>query len=224
MADTVVEVVSKQDFAAAQKEIADLRAKNESLQESKVKEQVSALEKTVASKNDELKNSSVELENVKASKKEVEKQLDVAKAALEDANKKLAEAQKSLDENKKVVVRANRISILVDKGVDKVEAEKLVDSYASADDNLFTIFADAQGKLVEAAKAAFDFEAEKKKKEGKKDEKKKAEADEKKLDETDKGSSTEAALSVETEADTDSVIAGLSDFLSQALDTVNKKK
>lgn len=221
MADTIVDVVSKSDFLAAQKEISELRAANAALQEGKVKEQVTALEKTIASKDEEIKNVNIELDNVKASKKDVEDKLTASKAEVETITKKLVEAQAFVDETKKAVAKATRLSTLVEKGVDKVEAEKLVDSYASASDELFAVLVETQAKLVEAQKASAAFDLEKKKKEDKEKEKKKAEADEKKLGET---SSTEAALSVETEPETDSVIAGLADFLSQEVGkSVNKR-
>lgn len=221
MADTIVDVVSKSDFLAAQKEISELRAANAALQEGKVKEQVTALEKTIASKDEEIKNVKLELDNVKASKKDVEDKLTASKAEVETITKKLVEAQTFVDETKKTVAKAARLSTLVEKGVDKVEAEKLVDSYVSASDDLFAILVEAQAKRVEAEKASAAFDLEKKKKEDKEKEKKKAEADEKKLGET---SSTDAALSVETEPETDSVIAGLADFLSQEVGkSVNKR-
>lgn len=221
MADTIVDVVSKSDFLAAQKEISELRAANAALQEGKVKEQVTALEKTIASKDEEIKNVKIELDNVKASKKDVEDKLTASKAEVEAITKKLVEAQTFVDETKKSVARATRLSTLVEKGVDKVEAEKLVDSYTSASDELFAVLVETQAKLVEAQKASAAFDLEKKKKEDKEKEKKKAEADEKKLGET---SSTDAALSVETEPETDSVIAGLADFLSQEVGkSVNKR-
>lgn len=221
MADTIVDVVSKSDFLAAQKEISELRAANAALQEGKVKEQVTALEKTIASKDEEIKNVKIELDNVKASKKDVEDKLTASKAEVEAITKKLVEAQTFVDETKKSVARATRLSTLVEKGVDKVEAEKLVDSYTSASDELFAVLVETQAKLVEAQKASAAFDLEKKKKDDKEKEKKKAEADEKKLGET---SSTDAALSVETEPETDSVIAGLADFLSQEVGkSVNKR-
>lgn len=221
MADTIVDVVSKSDFLAAQKEISELRAANAALQEGKVKEQVTALEKTIASKDEEIKNTKLELDNVKASKKEVEDKLTASKAEVETITKKLVEAQAFVDETKKTIAKATRLSTLVEKGVDKVEAEKLVDSYVSASDELFAVLVETQAKLVEAQKASAAFDLEKKKKDDKEKEKKKAEADEKKLGET---SSTDAALSVETEPETDSVIAGLADFLSQEVGkSVNKR-
>jgi len=227
MADTatVVEVISKADFAAAQKEIADLRTRLEAAKEDKVKEQVTVLEKSLASKDEEIKNGKTEIENVRASKKELEKELEKAKADLEASTKKYSEVQAQLDENKKTVVRANRISVLVEKGVEKVEAEKIVDSAVAASDELFAVIVDTHAKLVEAGKAAAAWDFEKKKKDEekkKKDGKDSAKADEQKLDTAT--TETEAPLATDAAADeVDSVVAGLADFLSQSLDAKKKK-
>lgn len=220
----VIDVVSKADFAEAQKVIAELRGRLESLSEAQVKERIAVAEKAVASKDEEIKAVKVEIDNVKASKKDVEGELTTVKASLVDTNKKLESALAQIEEGKKVTVRANRISTLVDIGVEKVEAEKLVDASASADDNLFKVIVDTQTKLVEAAKAVetakAEFPPKKKEDDKKKKEKEAAKADEQKLENAE--ASKDAALAAEETDETDSTMAGLSNFLSQALAAKNK--
>lgn len=220
----VIDVVSKADFAEAQKVIAELRGRLESLSEAQVKERIAVAEKAVASKDEEIKAVKVEIDNVKASKKDVEGELTTVKASLVDTNKKLETALAQIEEGKKVTVRANRISTLVDIGVEKVEAEKLVDASASADDNLFKVIVDTQTKLVEAAKAVetakAEFPPKKKEDDKKKKEKEAAKADEQKLENAE--ASKDAALAAEETDETDSTMAGLSNFLSQALAAKNK--
>lgn len=220
----VIDVVSKADFAEAQKVIAELRGRLESLSEAQVKERIAVAEKAVASKDEEIKAVKVEIDNVKASKKDVEGELTTVKASLVETNKKLESALAQIEEGKKVTVRANRISTLVDIGVEKVEAEKLVDASASADDNLFKVIVDTQTKLVEAAKAVetakAEFPPKKKEDDKKKKEKEAAKADEQKLENAE--ASKDAALAAEETDETDSTMAGLSNFLSQALAAKNK--
>src|SRR5688572_19332449 len=133
MPDTVIEnVVSKADFNAAQKEIAELRERLEAAKEDKVKEQVTALEKTVSGRDEEIKNLKTEIENLKTSKAEAVKSVEAAKAEVEETKKKLVEAEKKVEENRLSIVKANRVSALVDKGVDKAEAEKIVDAFVSS--------------------------------------------------------------------------------------------
>lgn len=216
----VVDVVSKADFVEAQKVIAELRGRLEAASEAQVKERIAAAEKAVAAKDEEIKTVKVEIDNVKASKKDVETELATVKASLEDSNKKLQAALAEIETGKKVAVKANRISTLVDIGVDKVEAEKLVDASADATDDLFKIVVDTQAKLIEAQKAAAAFKPEDKKDDKKKKEKEAAKADEQNLDNAQ--ASKEAALAAETSDEVDSTMAGLSEFISHALAAKNK--
>lgn len=224
MADTVIDVVSKSDFAAAQNEIADLRKRLEAAKEDQVKEQTTALEKTIATRDEEIKTLKTEIDNTKASKKDLEKSLETVKADAEAVKTKLVEAEAKLAENQKSVVKANRISALVDKGVDKAEAEKIVDAAVAANDELFTVILDTHAKLVEVQKAsaaaACDPEMDGKGK-MKKKEKQAAKADEQKLEEVEVEGVAPLSAEASTDTETDSVVAGLADFLSQEL--VSKK-
>lgn len=216
----IVDVVSKADFQEAQKVIAELRGRLESMSEAQVKERIAAAEKAVATKDEEVKAAKLETENVKASKKDVETKLATVEAGLEDANKKLQAALAEIETGKKVAVKANRISTLVDIGVDKTEAEKLVEASADATDDLFKIVVDTQAKLIEAQKAATAAFPPEKKDDKKKKEKEAAKADEQKLENAE--ASKDAALAAETTDEVDSTMAGLADFLSHALAAKNK--
>lgn len=222
MSATAPDMVSKADFALAQQEIADLRKRLEAAKETEVKEKIASVEKTVAARDEEIKSLKTELDNAKASKKEVEGSLTSAKAELDETKKKLAEAESKLEANRLEVTKANRISMLVDKGVDKAEAEKLVAAAAALSDDMFAMIVTTQAQLVEANKklAALDKKPEEKKPDGKADAKKA----EDKLDgaQADK----DANLGVDTQPDTEleETVAGLSDFLSQELETKRTNK
>lgn len=230
MADTVVhDVVSKSDYAAAQKEIGELRQRLEATKEDRVKEQIKILNDVVATRDEEIKTLKTELDNAKASKKDADKALDTVKAEQESIKTKLVEAEKKLDENNKAVTKANRISTLVDKGVDKAEAEKIVDSAATASDELFAVILESHAKLVEANKKVAEAAAKvvpadgEKDKEKKNKEKQAAKADEQKLD----GAKVEEEVPLSTDAsadtETESVVAGLADFLAQERNREAKK-
>ncbi len=227
MADIAVDVVSKTDFVAAQKEIGQLRERLEAAQEEKVKEQVSALEKSLATRDEEIKNLKTEIENAKASKKDAEKSLETAKAEVESFKTKLVEAEKKIDEHVKTVVKANRVSALVDKGVDKAEAEKVVDAAAAATDELFAVIVETHAKLVEAKKATsaeYDAEKAKKEKEKKAKEKEAAKADEHKLDESEVEEEVPLSTDASAESEVDGTIAGLANFLTQEIEHSKKNK
>ena len=218
MPDTVVDMVSKADFAAAQKEIAELRQRLEASKEEKVKEQVTALEKSIASRDEEIKNLKTEIENSKASKTELTKALEASKAEVETFKGKLAEADKKVEEHTKSVLTATRVSSLVDKGVEKSEAEKIVAAASAANDELFNVILETHAKLVTAQKANAECDPEMKKaEEKKKKEKQAAKADEAKLDEAKTEEEAPLATDASVQDDTDAVVAGLANFLSQEL-------
>lgn len=219
----MIDVVSKADFAQAQKEIADLRQRLEAANEAKVKEQIDVLNKSVASRDDEIKNLKTEVDNVKASKKEVEKIVESSKAEVEVLKTKLTEAETKISEHAKSVILTNRVAALVDKGVEKTEAERIVNADPAASEEIFAVILETQAKLVEAAKAAAMPKEKEKTEEKKKDEKKAAKADEEKLAEAKAEEEAPLATGASQTDEVDSVVASLADFLSQ-LTTDSKKK
>lgn len=231
MAQDMTDLVSKRDYDASQAEIADLRKRLEAANEAKVTEQVSALNKTIASRDEEIKTLKTEVENSKASKADTQKALDASKAEVDGLKTKLTEAETKIAEHAKTVVRANRISALVDKGVEKAEAEKIVDSSVAANDELFNVILDTHAKLVEANKKAAEAAAkvmpddEKDKDKKKKTEKQAAQADEQKLDEAKKDEEVPLSSSASADTETDVVVAGLAEFLTQQrkIESKNKK-
>jgi len=231
MAQDMTDLVSKRDYDASQAEIADLRKRLEAANEAKVTEQVSALNKTIASRDDEIKTLKTEIENTKASKADTQKALDASKAEVDGLKTKLTDAETKIAEHAKSVTRANRISALVDKGVEKAEAEKIVDSSVAANDELFSVILDTHAKLVEANKKAAEAAAkvtpddEKDKDKKKKTEKQAAQADEQKLDEAKPTEEAPLSSSASADTETDVVVAGLAEFLTQQrkIESKNKK-
>ena len=106
---------------------------------------------TLNKKNAELAEAIKTMEEAKASTDEEKNTLETEKAEVE---KKLAEAQEKLDTQEAENVAIARTSTLVDKGIDKEEAEKLVSQYASLNDEMF------EGIVDLATKAIAEVEAE----------------------------------------------------------------
>lgn len=216
------DVVSKAEYNELQKTIAELRTRLEAAQEAKVKEQVEALNKAIAARDEEITTLKTEVENTKAAKNEAAKALEAAQADVEASKKKLAEAEQKLEETRVATVKANRISTLVDKGVEKADAEKLVDTFVAASDEQFNVIVETQAKLVEAQKAAAEAASKKPDDKSKKKEEEKKEAAKAEEDLKNAKADEEAPLSTSASEEVTPVMAGLADFLGQQL--VNTKK
>lgn len=159
---------------AKEDKIAELEAKLESVRDEATK---AAIEKSKA----EVEKANKELEDTKAELEEANKKLDESKAEVKTANDKVEELTKSNEELNKQLetvkaeeVKTNRVSALVDKGVDKEEAESIVAKFAGLDDDLFAEIVETHAKLVEAK---FMKEDDKKKKKEDKEKNKAGEND-----------------------------------------------
>lgn len=219
------ETVSKADFAAAQNEIKQLRERLEAAQEVTVKAKIEELTKTLASRDEEVKSLKTEVENVKASKKEVETAVEAAKAEVVEVKTKLTAAEAKLEETRIETIKANRIATLVEKGVEKSEAETVVTKFASASDEMFEVVVATQAQLVEAKKLA-DAAAAAKPTE-KTEEQKKAEAAAQaaaaaKAIADAKPNEPEATLATQSDPELEGTVAGLADFLGQEIATRKK--
>ena len=172
MADTIstptpVAQVSEVQWAEAQREIAALRDRLTKMDEEKVEAefaslrgQIEKLEKTVADKD-------TELDNARKSKAEAEKSLTDAQAEHDKTKTELTEAQSKLDEISSAAKVTERVSQLVDKGVEKADAEKIVAKFDGVNDDLFEEVVATQAELVQT-RAEMDDKAKKKKEDEKK--------------------------------------------------------
>lgn len=221
MADAI-QTVAKSDYDAAQKEISDLRTRLEAAKEEKVSEKVKAAEAAVASRDEEIKTLKTEIDNLKAAKADLVKAGDEVKTKLADTEKKLADATKTIEDGKMAALVANRITTLVEKGVEKAEAEKIVEAFKADSDEKFAVVVELQAKAVEAAKAAKgDDEAAKKKKKEEAD--KKAKADAAALENATSDDASLSTASTETEDDTDAEMVALAAFLGQEVEKNRKR-
>jgi hypothetical protein len=162
------------DLASANKRI-------EELGEAQVKSALAEKDTSIASLETELKAAQAKIEELTASYNEAKKAQETAEAAKTEVDEKLAEATTKLTEAEGVAKTTARVSLMVDKGIDKADAETVVAEFNELDDDKFA-------KVVEmksdAAKAPpFEKDDDKKKKD-----KAKADAD----DESDEDGETSA--------------------------------
>ena len=155
-----------------------LRTQNDELKQTVAGLQAKVEEMTKASSEAGIKKLESEIEGLSAKLEAAEKERDEAKAEvatltsekdeistqLTQANEAKAELETKVAEAEKAQVKANRISHLVDGGVDKAVAEAKVEVYASLTDEQFNAVAE---DIIAVAEKMMD---EEKKKKGEKSE------------------------------------------------------
>jgi len=185
--------------AELEKKLAEATAKLADADVAQFTSKIEDLQGQVEAKDKSIADISEELTTAKASLKESTEALATekeAKATLETA----------MEEIKAAEAKANRVSTLVDGGIEKEIATEKVDTFANLNDEQFTVVAD---ELIKAAKvqtsAAFppkkdDEKEEDKDKKDKKD-KKDSKASEEETDENEANADETALEEVETEAE-----------------------
>tara|TARA_R110000824_G_scaffold14354_4_gene61125 strand:+ start:13087 stop:14724 length:1638 start_codon:yes stop_codon:yes gene_type:complete len=159
--------ILKNQLDEANKTVADLREKLETLSDkassanvAKFESQISDLKAQIAKLTDEHKSVTNDLAESSAKVEEFTTQVEELTKVKEEAEAKIqnAEAEK---------VRTNRVSVLVDGGIDKAEAEETVETFSDLNDKQFEHIANT---IVEAKKdkAEDEDDDEKKKKDDEK--------------------------------------------------------
>lgn len=146
-----------------------LQAKVEQLTEAASKAGIKALEDKVSALEKSLEDTKANLEESEARNKEAEEEKKAAKSELEEVTKAKEKLEAEVTEAKAARVKADRISSLVDGGVDRETAESKVEIYASLDD---TQFESVATDIIAVARF------------GKKDDDKKDDKDDKKKDDS----------------------------------------
>lgn len=183
-----LDVVSREEYATAQKEISDLRNRLEAAKEENVKKKIEEVQASASKKDEEISSLKTELENVKASKKDLESSLAKLNESVTDLTNKLSDAEEVLAKAAKEKIISNRVSTLIEKGVEKSEAEKIVTASASTSDEVFALLVDAHAKIVSAS--------------AKKSETEKAKEDEGKLEQAKEDEGSKASLASQEEINT----------------------
>lgn len=224
--------VSLADYQASQARINELTKRLDDMQENAVKDKYAQYEKSVAEKQGFIDNLKVEIENLKTAKAEVEKELETSKASYGELNKKFEDSQNELKNIQAEAKKTERVSTLVSVGVDKAEAEKVVDKFVNADDEMFSEVVASKKELVEAKKMKEDPKKDSKKKE----EKDKAMAGKEETE--DEGDADAAQASLENaepekndpslataslNKDSEELMSTLASFLGQQLNNSNEE-
>ena len=224
-------------------QVETLEARLKALDEEKVQAQISEFEAACAGKDAEITELKSQLnaasEAAEASTKE-NTELNTAKA---ESDKIIAELTEKLDAIEAESLKTNRISALVDKGVDKADAEALVEKFVGISEEQFEALVETQAKIVELSESAFppgkngEEDKKKKKKEDEEDAKMKKYSDkaeeaeaEEAIEEAQDAESLDnaeaeesASLAASSEGETESVLAGLNDYFSEVLGGNNNK-
>ena len=235
---------NNEQVRSLQAQVETLEARLRELDEEKVQAQIATFEKACADKDAEITELTEKLEAAKeafeASKKG-SKELEAAKA---ESDSQIAELTEKLDAIAAESLKTNRISALVDKGVDKAEAEALVETFAGISDEQFEALV---LKLTEAPHWPGHKDEDDKKKKDKKDEeadaggmkKKYAEkAEEIEAEEAAEAADEagdaevleeaeaeeEAPLVAQSEDNSGAVVASLNDYFSEVLSGTNNDK
>lgn len=138
MADNVNELAEAK--AEIQKLRTELQSKVEAAQieeQNKLKEQLETHESTIASLTEERDEVKVTAEELQTKVNELTKANEDLSKSVSDLQAKNEELTKSVATLETEKTTANRISQLIEKGIDKAEAESIVDTWASASDKQF---------------------------------------------------------------------------------------
>ena len=134
--------------------IASFEQRLKEMDEAQILAKFEALEAKITERDGTIASVKAELDTVKTALTEAEKsrkEVEDAKAELEN---QVIESKTKLDEIEAARTRTDRISALVDKGVDKADAETIVDKFTSLDEEQFGEIVEAKAEVIEAKKAA----------------------------------------------------------------------
>lgn len=202
----------------------DLAAANERIEklgEAQVKSALAEKDVTIVTLQSEAKIAQTKIEELTASYNESKKAQETTEAAKAEVDTKLAEATTELVAAKSSETTANRVAMLVDKGVDKADAETVAAEFIDLDDDKFATVVAMKSEAVQAAQAAKkDNKDEEKKKDAKASEESdpdgEAAADEVNLDSATPDTDP-AMASEESTTEKDELMTSLASFLDSAI-------
>jgi len=234
---------NNEQVQALKAQVETLEARLKELDEEKVQAQISEFEAACAGKDAEISELTSQLEVAKEAIEASKKSLEELEAAKAESDKNIAELSEKLDAIEVESLKTSRISALVDKGVDKTEAESLVETFDGITDEQFDAL------VAKLSEAPFHYKDEKKKK--KDDDKAEAPAGgrpyKKTADEKEAKAELEeaveaaeeaedaealndaevedtAALAATSEDDSHAVVSSLNDYFSEVLSGTSNKK
>lgn len=227
MPENTEQVLALQDSVRKGEQLAaDLTQRLKDMDEAQVTAKFEALATQVADRDTQIVELTAKLEKAEATSEESTQGLEKLTEAKANIDKQLGELQGKLDGIEAESLKTNRTSALVDKGVDKADAESIVETFVSLSDEQFEKIVATQSELIEAKKSK-ETPEEKAKRE--KAFKEKADADAAAAGENGNGEEGDAealakveaeklaALAAQAGSEEEAVTAGLQTFFSEAL-------
>lgn len=152
MSDEILRDLKDQNASLEQKLAAAMK-KLEEMGEAAVQAKLDARDRTIVEFKDEVEACKSKISELQASVEEITKSRDEAVAAKIEAEENLSKAEEKIKTSEAETLKTSRISVLVDKGVDKAEAEKLVATFDGLEDDKFESLVAMQAELVVAKSA-----------------------------------------------------------------------
>jgi|15BtaG_2_1085339.scaffolds.fasta_scaffold02761_3 hypothetical protein len=202
MADTITSVVTDAQWQDAQRAIAELRDRLDKAGEEKIQAEYATLRSEIEALTSTIAEKDTEISNLRSAKAEAEKATESATADHDKTKSELSTASEKLEEIAATSAKTERVSQLVDKGVDKADAEQMAEKFSGVDDEIFAEFVSTQADLVEA-RGKFDKDKFKKKGKGKDEDKKDEKADA--SSEEEEGDEASAASALENGEEEDGI-------------------
>jgi hypothetical protein len=187
-------------------QIKSLRERLTKMDEEKVQAQIDGLNEEIAARDKVIAERDAKIEELTASCNEEAKAKEEAIATKADVEKELAEAKTKLDEIEAKSLVTARVSTLVDKGVDKADAEELVNKAGDMTDEQFELLVEAKAAAVKPEADGNDEEEQSEASEEETDEAGEEAAEAADLDSIEEDGD-EVAMGSSTETDTDEVQA-----------------
>ncbi len=135
---------------------ADLLSANrriDELGEAHVKSALAEKDAAITQVENDLKAAQAKIDELTASFNDAVKAKETAEADKADIDTKLAEATTKLSEVEVIAKTTARVSLMVDKGIDKAEAETVVAEFSELDDDKFAKVVEMKSEAIQAAKS-----------------------------------------------------------------------
>ena len=132
-----------------EKDLANANDRLHEMGEQSVQAKLNAKDSTIAALQDKNTEHVDRITELEASLKELEGLRDAAVASKIEAEEKLAQAEEKIGVSEAEAMKISRVSTLVDNGVEKVEAEKVVDKFSDLDDEKFEDIVAMQKQIVD---------------------------------------------------------------------------
>ena len=227
---------NNEQVRSLESQVEKLEARLKELDEEKVRAQISGFEAACADKDAEITELKSKITEASDNVATTQKSYDEIVEAKEQSDKTVAELTEKLQAIEAENLKTSRVSILVDKGIDKTEAESVVETFDGITDEQFDAL------VSKLAEAPFHYKKdEKKKKED--EEKSKADSEDQTSEEKaeaeevqeaaeeaedakvlDEAQAEEApALAAQSEDNSEAVVASLNEYFDEVLSGPNNK-